>query len=159
MEVLASRQARYIAWVLSDLDRLYTLPIVLNHRTIQVPMELIESELFNEYVKPYLDRKQLTTSIPMKEINMMYFSLDKEANQIDGVIWQPLHVPACYTDEKVVGLLNKLVRKDITIKADSLEQNTLVIPTFDPEVFAELKDYAVNFTRLLEFASKLDTVE
>ena len=159
MEIMATRQARYIAWVLSDLDRLYTLPHVLNCHTVEVPTELIESELFTQFVKPYLTEKQWITHLQTKQINVMYFSMNEESNYIDGVMWQPLHVPDCYDDKTLSSFLNHLVRKGVDIKEEAVEKDTLVITTFDPEVFAELKDNVSNFIRLLEFASQLDFVE
>ena len=157
MDVLKSKQARYVSWVLSDLDRLYTLPHVLNDNT--VPDTIIESELFNQFVKPYLIENKLQFSIPTKQINVMYFSMNEEEVKIDGVMWQPMHVPSCYDNKTLIAFLNKLIRKDVEIKEEAASQDTLVITTFDPEVFTELCDSVGNFIRLLEFAGRSYWVE
>ena len=157
MDVLKSKQARYVSWVLSDLDRLYTLPHVLNDNT--VPDTIIESELFNQFVKPYLIDNKLPFSIPTKQINVMYFSMNEEEVKIDGVMWQPMHVPSCYDNKTLIAFLNKLIRKDVEIKEEAASQDTLVITTFDPEVFTELCDSVGNFIRLLEGAGRSYWVE
>ena len=152
MDVLKSKQARYISWVLSDLDRLYTLPHVLNDNT--VPDTIVESEFFNQFVKPYLIENKLPFSIPTKQINVMYFSMNEENTKIDGVMWQPMHVPASYDDKTLIAFLNKLIRKGVEIKEEGASQDTLVITTFDSEVFMELSDSVANFIRLLESAGR-----
>ena len=152
MDILKSKQARYISWVLSDLDRLYTLPHVLNDNT--VPDTIIESEFFNTFVKPYLIDNKLPFSIPTKQINVMYFSMNEEEVKIDGVMWQPMHVPSCYDNKTLIAFLNKLIRKDVEIKEEAASQDTLVITTFDSEVFMELSDSVANFIRLLESAGR-----
>ena len=157
MDILKSKQARYISWVLSDLDRLYTLPHVLNENTL--PDEVIESEFFNQFVKPYLIDNKLPFSIPTKQINVMYFSMNEENTKIDGVMWRPMHVPACYDNKTLIAFLNKLIRKDVEIKEETASQDTLVITTFDPEVFTELCDSVGNFIRLLESAGRSYWVE
>lgn len=157
MDVLKSKQARYISWVLSDLDRLYTLPHVLNDNT--VPDTIIESEFFNTFVKPYLIDNKPPFSIPTKQINVMYFSMNEEEVKIDGVMWQPMHVPSYYDNKTLIAFLNKLIRKDVEIKEEAASQDTLVITTFDPEVFTELCDSVGNFIRLLESAGRSYWVE
>ena len=152
MDILKSKQARYISWVLSDLDRLYTLPHVLNDNT--VPDTIIESEFFNTFVKPYLIDNKRPFSIPTKQINVMYFSMNEEEVKIDGVMWQPMHVPSCYDNKTLIAFLNKLIRKDVEIKEEAASQDTLVITTFDSEVFMELSDSVANFIRLLESAGR-----
>lgn len=159
MDVLKSKQARYISWVLSDLDRLYSAPHALNQHTL--PDEIIESEFFNTFVKPYILEKpyRFRFGVPTKQINVMYFSMNEENTKVDGVMWQPLHVPACYDYKTLIGFLNQLIRKGVEIKEEAVEASTLVIVTFDPEVFADLRDSVQNFIRLLEYAAILDPVE
>ena len=157
MDVLKSKQARYISWVLSDLDRLYSAPHALNQYTL--PDEIIESEFFNTFVKPYLTMNRFRFGVPTKQINVMYFSMNEENTKVDGVMWQPLHVPACYDYKTLIAFLNQLIRKGVEIKEEAVEANTLVIVTFDPEVFADLRDSVQNFIRLLEYAATLDPVE
>ena len=157
MDILKSKRVRYISWVLSDLDRLYQRPFMPNQDSL--PDEIIESEFFNRFVKPYLLENRFHFDVPLRQINVMYFSMNEENTKIDGVMWQPLHVPAFYDHPTLVAFLNQLVRKDVEIKEEAVEANTLVMVTFDPEVFAELSDSVGNFTRLLEYAYRLDQVE
>lgn len=159
MDILKSKQARYISWVLSDLDRLYTAPHALNQYTL--PDEIIESEFFNTFVKPYILEKpyRFRFGVPTKQINVMYFSMNEDNTKIDGVMWQPLHVPACYDHKTLIAFLNQLVRKGVEIKEEAVEANTLVMVTFDPEVFEDLRDSVQSFNQLLMYASKFDPME
>lgn len=152
MDVLKSKQARYISWVLSDLDRLYQRPFMPNQDSL--PDEIIESEFFNRFVKPYLLENRFHFDVPLKQINVMYFSMNEENTKIDGVMWQPMHVPAFYDDKTLIAFLNKLIRKDVEIKEEAASKDTLVITTFDPEVFTELCDSVGSFIRLLESAGR-----
>lgn len=157
MDVLKSKQARYISWVLSDLDRLYSAPHALNQYTL--PDEIIESDFFNTFVKPYLTMNRFRFDVPTKQINVMYFSMNEENTKIDGVMWQPLHVPEFYDHKTLVAFLNQLVRKGVEIKEEAVEANTLVMVTFDPEVFEDLRDSVQSFNHLLTYASKFDPME